>query len=280
MRQFYHSYYSRPAQEYNRWGISQQFLKNLWCAALSVEYMHKHNREIILSCNSVVAKQILTAGIKYDDVIPYLDNLKISNYFWAGCKIFTQQFMEKGDVHIDMDVFFLSDKCLNMIEQYEWDVVNQELEITALDYKHDGNWYKRHFDFLRENGINIKPNPYSLNCGVIGFNNDKIKQQYIKEYFNLVKEISRLDATKYEGGVEFFAPDLICEQMNLCNIIDKNKGNVLLLRPNNEYVADYRNDYLHLIGQTKYSEENQNWIKEKLKEMNPNLFDKLNTMLQ
>ena len=216
--------------------------------------------------------------IPYDGIYTMLEGLHVPKYFWAAGKVFAQKFIDRGDVHVDTDVFFLSDRCINMIDKYEFDVVAQELEITALDIEHQGNWYKRHYDFLTSHKVEINPNKYALNCGVIGFNDRKLKKRYIAQYSNFAKKVSKINPEKYDGGLEFYAPDLILEQMNLCNVIDEHNAKVLVIRPNNDYLSDFKDDYLHLIGQLKYSEERQNWVKDQLQELNPALLEKLNNL--
>lgn len=89
-----------------------------------------------------------------------------------------------------------------------------------------------------------------LNCGVIGFNNPQLKQEYFDTYNNMVKQYAQT-GLNVEGSV----PDIIIEQQFLKDLTDYKDYKVKCVLPVNSAISlqSYAASigYQHVIGGSK-----------------------------
>ena len=83
------------------------------------------------------------------------------------------------------------------------------------------------------------------NCGIIGFNNQKLKDEYFDTYWNMIEQY------KTKGKhMKYCIPDIIIEQQFLKDITDyySSKGKILL---HNEHLDAGKIGYQHVQGTIK-----------------------------
>lgn len=123
---------------------------------------------------------------------------------------------------------------------------------------------------------------YDFNVGVIGFFNEELKNLYIQNYQNLALSLSKykylhlIDSNKHEFNV----PDWVLEQQLICNLTEDNSIRFVLPVDSLDFIKDRdliakEIGYTHLLGSSKYRNDIVEKIKNKLKEMDYDCFNKI-----
>lgn len=285
MQKFYHSFWSKPATDSSRWNIGEQLKSNIWLYALSSEYVHRAGYEIHLITDS--------EGMRFFDCIDYDSSTNLLNCLknchlrlWAAGKIIAQSVMNPGDVHIDGDVFLKGKNLCKNIFDFDGDLLIQNGEDTLIGnsynidiyYQENINRLLRYFDktdFPKEFDFSAK---MALNCGIVCFKNQNLKEKYINGYLSFFEKMNTdSDFCSELSENSFACPDLITEQMYLY-CVSKFYGSkiVALLSEfwNEETVKEaQRIGYTHLIGASKYQRIDE--VKRELKKLNPELYAKV-----
>ena len=119
-----HSFWSKHSLE-NRWGIKNSFFSNIWIAALSCIYAKNSGNYITMHCDSYSYKYL--KHFPYDEIYVDLDclnNIKSrSTVFWAAGKSIALEKEPLGTIHIDLDVFIKSDKCVKELNFNNYNLI-------------------------------------------------------------------------------------------------------------------------------------------------------------
>lgn len=266
-----HSWWSVPMLD-KRWNVEDQIEKSMYINALSVAYAKSSGAYITCHCDSYMYEYL--KELPYDEIFVDLDDLKDkikcdSTFMWAAGKFVALENEPIGTIHIDFDVFIKSPKCLENMCFDGADFIFSHIE--------NANYHEQHS--LRDvlTGINMEPN-FACNVGIIGFNNENAKRDYINNYNSYLYSID------YKvGNDKDINADLILEQLYLYNMLNEYTGRTL--------VGDQRCDqtismqkrsidigFEHLLGRSKYSPYLMNKTKNTLKTLFPDIYAKVENM--
>lgn len=260
MNKLVHSFWTKPAIE-KRWGEEDQLRKNIWNYATSACYAHQLGIPIELHTDYYGAE--LLEDLPYNKVYITLENFNHNRHFWAGGKFEAYKYMNEGDIHIDGDVFIKTRMAQNALSFNGYDAVfqNWEWEGDAKSCYWEGlNAMMKKTTFPEWFDISLNP----INCGVVGFNNMKLKHEYIDAYFEYT---DRFKDCKDDSSI------LVLEQWFISSLLKKHESNV-------KFVFDENSDkekqavemgYQHILGKAKYDEENMQHVYFFLKNLDINL---------
>lgn len=250
----FHSLWTKPALD-KRWDQSGQLEANIWLYTLSVIFAKKQGLEIVLHTDTL-GKQLLS-HLPYNAIYTTLDKISsnIPTMIWAYGKFMALKEEPLGSIHIDGDVMLTTKECVEALKgNYDLIVQNKEgVYPHVLEKVSPYGFTPR--GFFSTN--------YAYNCGVVGFNNAKLKQQYLDFYFketSLVVKNSILRKKMSED--KYLCVDLPLEQWSLSVLADKKYKVKCVLngqvdydwwRPGSKIRKNAENmGYLHLIGKDKY----------------------------
>ena len=222
---FVHSLSTRPLKlnAYNT-GVWDMFLGNLAYYALSFSYIKNLGHEIVFYGDEISTR--IFDVIPYDEIHNTLDNISsdVHPRFWAAAKIKALENEELGAVHIDGDVFIKSPKCVDIISQ-PVDLVTQCKE-DAVSYQKDAPIFWSDKEFCLERGLDLEKIG-AYNTGVLCFNNQELKDKFIKGYWDLAKHFSQ--KFWYVLDIQnFYTPDLISEQVFVRQVSEDYKTGCVL----------------------------------------------------
>ena len=228
---------------------------HLYVMALSVVYAKMNGVNITMHTDDF--------GLKFVEDMPY-DDIKFSLNeipewmpinMWACGKIFAQKYEPLGALHTDYDVFLKNEDCLQRVDNI---FKNSDVIVQSNDSMiYCEPLMQEASDVLWENGINISRTGAdfypSVNCGIVGFNNQILKDEYIKKYIEYTHRFSTEEVfEKYKN--ELGIPDLIFEQKLLYQLSKRYKVGRLLesnLFSNDISIEATRIGYVHLISMSK-----------------------------
>lgn len=178
---------------------------NSVCYTLSYIYARKAGIGIRLHTDSF-GKNLLD-HIPYEEVVVDLDD--VSGYdcnLYAYPKIYALKNEPIGTIHTDGDVFLKKESIKSLLVFGDADVIVQSLE----DRTRFGVGYTESMQdcgaLSFENYVTKGCNRM-YNCGILGFNNEELKDRFIGEYERLADEYK-----SKKLGVKGSVPDLIIEQ--------------------------------------------------------------------
>jgi hypothetical protein len=182
---------------------------------------------------------------------------------WASGKIASLNYERCGAIHIDCDVF-LTDKKIEERFNKQADLICQSKESCL--FRKELNLVRlfdaREFD------------EECYNCGFLIINNEELKEKFVEEYFNNVEKVinyPNIDKLmEVDSSISF---DLIYEQSILKNLSKGYKVETLFNENNFDVFRD--NGYIHLMTQSKYQEQTMEVIKNQVKSLSPELYNKL-----
>lgn len=222
---FVHSLWTSPSLN-GRWNFDAKTatLANIWYNTLSAAYIKKLGQEIVLYTDSF-GKECLD-HIPYDEIYLTLEEKIPSDMcpiMWACSKFYALDNEQLGSIHIDGDVFIKNQKCLDIINEKEFDLfVQGEEDIVFLSDKQtqeiyeDNNTWLLHLQYpegCTQHGTN------AYNTGVLSFNNQELKDKFIKSYFFMLNQVIN-DKTLTDKWEKYrdICPDLVIEQRFLYDI--------------------------------------------------------------
>jgi hypothetical protein len=270
----------------NRWQITGQLKTNLWLFAYSVMHAKRFAQKLTLHTDDLGLKYYGELG--YDEVKTTLNILEDEpSRFWSRGKMVAIENEPIGSIHIDGDVFIKKPEMINVLDFPNHDVIVQCEERLGIFMRH-------YFDTIHHYPIALTELPkgfnpklkHALNCGVLGFNNEKVKSDYLKGYYNLVEQLKAseyfMDELKHNPK---FEPNIVIEQFFLAGYCDKYKAKVKFVLPLYSDTDDElgtvkemndtanRIGYAHAWGSTKYKLIPA--IKEKMKKYDPQYYRKV-----
>ena len=188
---------------------------------LSCIYAKESGFEVAVHCDNR-AKKILEIA-PYDEIITDLEGLlpPANSHIYAWGKFEAMKREPLGTIHIDGDVFLKSKGLQRVLEFAEYDCIVQNIEHLGT-YSNGGNvsqmiweinsaifnscqypqWAKRDCNSM-------------YNCGVIGFNNQELKDEYFDTYTNMVEQYN-----KTRLNIDKTTPDIIIEQQFLKDLVE------------------------------------------------------------
>lgn len=255
---FIHTYWSKPALN-NRWDVENvsQIINNIWYYTTSVTYLKNLGQRIELHTDDF--------GFKCMDHIPYdkihltLNTIpsNIQSYIWAFGKFWALKDCPLNTIHIDGDVFIKSFKCLNALQDVDCDLIVQCHEFVINPNEWKFSIYKPATDAIsslkypkwsKVNGQN------AYNTGVIKFNNNDLKQAYIKNYLKYAELCSTDKTVCNKCKDKDIAPDLVIEQQFIYDISEYMNCNVKKLIDWTESNKSAKMlGYQHVLGKEKYN---------------------------
>lgn len=257
----------------------KQIITTLWCHASSVAYAKGLGLPIVLHADNFARK--LLDYLPYDEIIP----LHVPDYaptcLWAAGKFFALQNMELQDVHIDGDVFI---KTHLLAMRIDYGVSHSDLIIQSVeDKQHTLNDYYTNCAYLADkykidfiNGANNSHGP-AYNCGLVGFNNQTLKNLYLANYLHCHKQMAENEEAIDECLKLKTWPDLLFEQKNLYDIALGYDVFNVLGTGKEAYKTALQYGYQHILGSTKWSMLDD--IKRQLYTINPIIFRQTNEHL-
>lgn len=271
------SFWSKPALE-KRWGITNQLETNVWLCAASCLLAQNSGAKVTMYTDKLGAEYL--QNIPYNELKVVLDEpLKnVPRFFWAAAKFIALNDAPIGSVHIDNDVFLCEPKTVKALDFREADVIVQQEE--PVDTPETIKFYAPHREGVKFLGYPsiMKPDyPKAYNVGVIGFNNEELRDLYVQNYFQELEYISRpdnQDNVKLLSKNQYLSLDLIFEQVFLYQLTEENGYFVKCLLDRNHLERDVKRlNYRHLLGSTKY--ELLPEIKQLVYQLNSNVYDSL-----
>lgn len=256
-----HSAWTLPALE-KRWQIEDQLKNNLWLYAYSFLRGSEFTESFVLYTDNL--GQQFYGEIGYDRVTNRLEDLALSTRFWSYGKIIALQDEPLGSVHIDGDVFFRKKTMIDVIDSGEYDVIVQGEERLSI-------FLKYYFDTLYlypDSGMPFgfdKTLKHSVNCGVLGFRNEELRQDFFHGYFKMVEILMNnkdfMRSLHLDPKIE---PNII-EQFFLAGLIKAKNSKVKTVLPLPDGLTDIDKTitlmnktaneigYTHAWGSTKYN---------------------------
>lgn len=263
---FIHTNWTEPAKS-NRWnqGVVEQTLKNIWYYTLSFTYLKRLGQRVELHTDDF-GKMCLD-HIPYDNIHLTLNTIPkdIKPYMWAYGKFWALKDCDLKTCHIDADVFIKSVDCINAITNESYDLLVQCQEIDLNSDKWPVPLYRGTADTLSHLNYPVwsqQAISSAYNTGILRFNNQKHKDDFINEYFRCALECSTSDKLVYSilknnGCGTPATADLILEQQFMYdsavahNIKVKN-----LIKWENATELANNIGYQHVLGAQKYNENN------------------------
>ena len=281
MSKFIHSYFSRPyLSKDNRWQLQNEHFTALWLFALSMEYVHQSNHEIVLFTDDY--GKTLFDGLGYDKLFTDLNQLQNLNFherFWAAGKVIALQNSPVGDVHIDGDVFLKNEKLCRDILNADCDLIVQNSEYAFIEEHEDLHTIYWHTYTLLEKIMSdfqsiVEKHRWGLCCGIVGLKKAELKDKFCVGYFENLRKIHKYDL---ELLSQCSSPDLIFEQLYLYQCVKETNAKIELLLGNgwdeNSDKKATEKGYCHLIAGAKTTELQK--VKDRLMELNPELYNKV-----
>lgn len=255
MRKFVHSFWTC---------CDGEKLKNyILYFATSLAWLKKNNFPIVLHTDSKGKE--LFKDLPYDEIYTTLDNIpkSVNPKFYAYGKFLAMQKEELGSVHIDGDVFIKTKELGNKILNFEGDLITQSIESEKTITRFYRKW---DFDECKDmvNQYVDLDTKVAYNCGIVGFNNQELKDRYFNSYLELVNNL-----VDYKFNSPYAIPDLVCEQLLLYYL---NPNSELLLEVGN-LEEMHKKGYLHIPGSLKMRPDFINCVKEMLLNLNPNIYN-------
>lgn len=272
MISFAHTYWTKPTAD-DRYGYKspRQIVTHLYCYSLSATYIKKLGYNISLYADTRAID--LLRDLPYDNVVELDIPESADTRFWAQSKFYSLSKMRLGEVLIDGDIFIKSQEIIDKIDPIA-DVNIQSLETG---YMLNSEAYIRCRKYM--NGINFGEiyKPCEIlpicNSGILQINSQEVKDLYIKEYFRAIEVLENLGLV--ENMPYDIYPDIIQEQLLLYQLCEYYNYKLSTVFDTSEgpYLKINKDKYTHLISDKKYIM--LPLIKNWLKELNPDLYDKL-----
>lgn len=223
--------------------VSNDFVN---CACYTLSYIYARNAGIDIKLHTDLYGKHLFNHIPYKEIIVDLEDI---NYYdcdlYAFPKIHALENEPLGSIHIDGDVLLKKESLKSLLDFSDYDCIVQSYEDkTSFGFRYDESM--KACSNLPFKDYVTKECNQMYNCGILGFNNKELKDEFIVEYKRLAE--SYKDNKIEEVGR---VPDLVIEQKLIYDLTN-NKYNVkeLLTRDGyNEYAKEI--GYCHILGKAK-----------------------------
>ena len=237
-----HSFHSRHCNKEQLWMYICYF-------TLSCMYAKRSGFNIILHTDDK-GKELLRFA-PYDQVIVSLNNIKRPHHlFFAYPKFIVLDLMEKGQIHIDGDVFLKKDTISELFDFDDYDCIVQSIEKEFIDTPYDNPIWdnsRKSFENIEYPEWAKRFSLYMYNTGVMGFNNDELKREFVDTYWDMSNKFEK-------DGIDVpSCPEIIIEQQFLMDLCERDNLKVKTIIPKDWYgkkSLDFANNvgYQHVIG--------------------------------
>jgi hypothetical protein len=270
---FFHSYWNKPALA-RRWNIDRQTRANLWLFALSVAYLKENNREVILHTD--VDGERLLSCLPYDNIYRTLDALAdVNPDFWCAGKLTAYAAEPLGSIHLDGDVLLKSGKTFESLDISNTDCLVQSEEFV-------GDFYRGGYDLIchiyAKQGLQPPFEPWitAYNMGVVGFNNETLKRNYLNGCWSIYNTMMRDLDYRARNRNDDSLLTLNVEQRFFHWLADVEHARVkVLLDKECIYKDAVSADYCHVIGRQKYDSNILIEVKNCLNLLSPGVYAKV-----
>lgn len=216
---FVHSFNSTPIF-FRHFPIPEfyRLISQIIFAANSMAWVKHHGHKIVLHTDSF--GKMFFEHLPYDEIYTTLDEIPINEVhpiFWACGKMWAMEKEPLNSIHIDTDVILYKPLIYDIIENKlkNSDIIVQNFEKDIKDN------YINHclYIFENDNEFNLLDvnNIQAFNTGVMGFNNQQLKNDFIHKYKQCVFFLTNKYGDLFSEKIELI-PDLLTEQMGLCQI--------------------------------------------------------------
>ena len=210
----------------------------------------------------------LLRGVPCDKITTELEFVDSNSESWVQGKLMAIALQKEPFIHIDWDVFLLKPEIVKILKNFKTDLLVQSIdgkEAFDFNYMAGVKELSRQMDFTNHYipGLHAL-HEYNYNCGVMGFNNMKLKDEFVS---NFLKCWRVSDATMpYDNS-------LIIEQGLLYAMVNDHgyTCETILPKSNQNQVAK-KIGYTHLLYISKYTKKNQIKIKAKIKKEFPQFY--------
>lgn len=249
-----------------------KYVANIACYILSCLYIKRHEGfQAILYADKETIQTMKSIGASYDEYHEISSiNYPHSNIY-AYPKFLAMQHEPLGSIHIDGDVFIWGEPLKNILQFNNYDVICQNIE-TYNNMRAKISWDVAQCECSNMNYPSFAKRECQsmINCGIIGINNQILKDNYFKIYWEMLEQYK----TKYKQckGV----PDIIFEQQFLLDYCNHNNYRIkTVLDEDNLFLSAKDIGYLHLIGDSKYKYKNIKKVIDRIKREDIVVFNNL-----
>lgn len=250
-----------------------KFRDQMFMAALSLEYAHRSGYRVHMHTDSVGYSLLRNFG--YDKLCRTLVTIpsSVPTDFFAAGKFYAMKAEGiVGKVHIDTDVMLKKNVLDRFYTDKRIDVIHQMEEDMPLVHHEDKIFHMHVLGYPPT----MRPTwQGSYNTGIVGFNNRELANKYFDNYFEALQmyNSNRLEEYKTQGNYDDLHFDFVLEQITL-SFLSHNYNAYALLPTKMPSEAADAIGYLHLQGERKWDIDTINWIKNKLRTFNPQLYNK------
>lgn len=228
----------------NRWKMGNKSTETIYMTALSILYSHLWYSDIELYVDEMAYKFLYMLPCK---VIQVAKNE--NEELWMKSKINAMMQQTKPFVHLDTDVLIR--------RKIDFSFSDILLERSEQDY---ATHYRPQVDFFNQYTQNLPywdhDLGYTYNCGILGFNNLELRDQFVSAYYDLEKiylENREAFIVLKEQGQE---PCILIEQYTLAALLNHNNISPSLLLKGENIIEQGKNademGYSHFHGTKKY----------------------------
>ncbi len=229
---------------HNRWSQGNKLRETIYMTALSVLYAHVWYNKVELYVDRTAYPFLYMLPCKVT-----LMDIAQDKELWMKSKIHALALQQEPFVHLDTDVF--------ITKKIKFDFKHCILERKEASYVRH---YKQQVEFFSRYTTALshwhKHLGYSYNCGVLGFSNLELRNDFIDAYYQLEhiytqnrKQFNPLRQIGYE-------PCIVLEQYNLACLLNHKGMKPSLMLPYNAVKDQVQHaktlGYNHLFGVSKY----------------------------
>lgn len=281
-----HSLWTKPLVM-NRWFLENQLEPSIWLYALSFAYAKRISDKVVLHTDDL-GYDFLNC-IPYDKIYLSLNELEDEHQkFWSYGKILALENEPIKSIHIDGDVFLKKSIIIDRLHfKNDEDLICQMIEsgyLFDVGYKNQLPYFNNAFRNVKIKGYGIGERAF--NGGVLGFGNQKLKDEFIKNYKKMIFHSKKDENIMFnmDGSYE---PNIILEQYYLASLCEYRNDKIKFVLDPTEVekvnslnaVAD-KLGFVHAWGKTKYEVKFQELVKQRLKEINPRLYNSVKLKIE
>lgn len=264
----YHSFWSKPLLEkrFER-TVIDQLESTLLFTAIGVAYAKKLNLQIVLHTDDFGVE--IFGFLPYDKIYRTLNGHDIHRALWASGKMIALAHEPLGSCHLDMDAWIKKTAGRDFIFNNKKDLVTQNIEDSLATYEGIKKIILDNVDLTKHINLSMSENHRAYNCGLIRLNNQKLKDKWLKAYWDITDTLNRKQPHNLRE--KYCIPDLISEQWMLYQICQQNNFSVdTICNGWNDKLNPKKLGYTHLISEGKYKVDDR--LKEILRNLDAELY--------
>ena len=244
----------------------EAFKQYMWYFALSCIYAKQNDFVMVLHCDKKTEDILKLAP--YDEIItdipPYAPS---TENMYAQAKFIAMKHELLGSIHIDGDVFLKGKELPELLKFDDYDCIVQNVEYPENGWGYLWEESSEMFRFCPYPDWAKRKCESMYNCGIVGFNNQELKNIYFDTYWKMVNRYANNPIAV--NGV----PDIIIEQQFLKDLTDSKNYSVKTLLDFYHLEKAKEIGFQHSIGGSK--DKNLDKVKSLIKEYDENLYNEL-----